>query len=124
MFLNRVSRAGLKVGMVALAVMMFAWAAPNARAGAIRYAGKMIAKETAVAAAATAAGGEPAIHKVQSEAGPAASSAGNSVKRSLANVGRATTNGAKDGGAAVYYSAKRAPHTVATGARMLWHKIW
>ena len=122
--MNRVSGAGLKVGMVALAIMMFAWAAPNARAGAIRYAGKVIAKETAVAAAATAAGGEAALNKVQSEAGPVASNAGSSVKHSLADVGRVTTNGAKDGGAAVYYSAKRAPHTVAHGASILWHKIW
>jgi len=124
MSLNRVSRAGLKVGMVALALLMFAWAAPNANAGAIRYAGKMVAKGTAVAAAATAAGGQAALDKVQTEAGPAADNAGSSIKRSLANVGRATTNGAKNGGAAVYYGAKRTPHTVAHGARVLWHKIW
>ena len=33
--------------MVALAAMLFAWAAPTARAGAIRYAGKMMLKGTA-----------------------------------------------------------------------------
>ncbi|MEJ2008977.1 MAG: hypothetical protein P8Z30_12620 [Acidobacteriota bacterium] len=121
--LNRVSGA-VRVVTVAMGLLMFAWAAPNASAGALRYAGKMAAKGTAVAAAATATGGQAALDKVQSETGQATSSAGNSLRRSLANVGRATTNGAKNGGAAVYYSAKRAPHTVAHGARMLWHKIW
>ena len=123
MSLNRVSRACLKAGMVALAVAMFAWAAPMARAGAIRYAGKMIVKGTAVAAAATASGGEAAVDKVQS-AGQATSNAGSSVKHALAHAGQVTTNGAKDGGAAVYYGAKRTPYEVAHGARSLWRAVW
>ena len=124
MSLNRMSRVCLKAGMVVLAAMMFVWAAPVARAGAIRYAGKMVMKGTAVAAAATAEGSEAAMNKIQSTAVPATASAGSSIKQALVNAGHATTNGAKDGGAAIYYSAKRAPHTVAYGARALWHVIW
>ena len=124
MSLNRVYRTCLKAGMVALVAMLFAWTGPNARAGAVRYAGKMVLKGTAVAAAATAAGGEAAVNKVESDAVPATSHAGNTVKRALVQAGHATTNGAKDGGAAVYYGAKRAPHTVAKGARTLWRAIW
>jgi hypothetical protein len=124
MSLNRVTRACLKGGMVALAAVLVTWAAPAARAGAIRYAGRMVVKGTAVAAAATASGGEAAMDKIQSDAVPATANAGNSVKRALVHVGQVTTNGAKDGGAAVYYSAKRTPHTVATGAKSLWRAIW
>lgn len=124
MLMNRISRASLKAGMVALAITMFAWMAPTARAGAIRYAGKMVMKGTAVAAAATAAGSEAAANKIQSDAVPATASAGSSVKQALVHAGHATTNGAKDGGAAVYYSAKRAPHAVAHGAKALWHVLW
>ncbi len=124
MLRKRVSRAFLKAAMVGLAITMFGWMAPVARAGAIRYAGKMIAKGTAVAAAATAAGGQAAVNKVQMDAGPAANNAGNSVKHALVYAGQATTNGAKDGGAAIYYGAKRAPHTVVKGAKSLWHVIW
>lgn len=124
MSLKKLRGAGLKLGVLALAVMAFAWAAPPARAGAIRYAGKMIAKGTAVAAAATAAGSETAINKVQSDAMPATSRAGSSVKHVLIHAGHMTTNGAKDGGAAVYYACKRAPHTVAKGAKTIWRVIW
>lgn len=124
MSLNRISRSCLKAGMVALAAMVFVWSAPTARAGAIRYAGKMVMKGTAVAAAATAAGTEAAAGKVQSEAVPATANASSSIKHTLVHVGHATTNGAKDGGAAIYYSAKRAPHAVAHGAKALWHVVW
>jgi hypothetical protein len=124
MSLKGISDACLKSAMVALAVMMFAWAAPMARAGAIRDAGKMIAKGTAVAAAATVAGGQAAVNKVQTDAVPATADAGNSVKRAFVYAGHATTNGAKDGGAAVYYGAKRTPHTVAHGAKSAWRAIW
>ncbi len=124
MSLKLVSRKFLKAAMVGLAITMFAWMAPVARAGAIRYAGKMIAKGTAVAAAATAAGGQAAVNKIQTDAGPAANNAGNSVKNALVHAGQVTTNGAKDGGAAIYYGAKRAPHTMAQGAQKLWHVIW
>lgn len=124
MSLNRMSRVSLKAGMVALAAMMFVWAAPTARAGAIRYAGKMVMKGTAVAAAATAAGSEAAFNKVQTDAVPATANAGSSLKHALVHAGNATTNGAKDGGAAVYYSAKRAPHAVAHGAKALWRAVW
>lgn len=124
MSLNRISRAWLKVAMAVLAVAMFAWMAPIARAGAVRYAGKMVAKGTAVAAAATVAGGQAAVNTVESDAGPATNNAGNSVKHALVHAGHATTNGAKDGGAAIYYGAKRAPHTVVKGARTIWRVIW
>lgn len=116
--------AFLKVATFTLAVMVLAWTSPMARAGAIRYAGKMIVKGTAVAAAATAAGGQAAVNKIQTDAGPATSNAGSSVKHALVHAGHVTTNGAKDGGAAVYYGAKRAPHTVAQGAKNLWHAVW
>ncbi len=119
-----ISRACLKGAMVALAVMMFAWSVPMARAGAIRSAGKMIAKGTAVAAAATVSGGQAAVNTIQTDAVPATANAGNSVKRALVHAGHATTNGAKDGGAAVYYGAKRTPRTVAHGASSLWRAIW
>lgn len=122
--LKKLRGAGLKLGVAALAVTAFTWATPVARAGAIRYAGKMIAKGTAVAAAATAAGSETAVNKVQSDAMPATSHAGHSVKHALVHAGHATTNGAKDGGAAVYYAFKRTPHTVAKGARSIWRVIW
>jgi hypothetical protein len=124
MSMSQVSRVGLMAGMVAMAVAMFSWTVPAARAGALRYAGKMVVKGTAVAAAATASGGQAAINKVESDAGPATSNAGNSVKRALVHAGHATTNGAKDGGAAIYYGAKRTPHTVAKGAKSLWRVIW
>jgi hypothetical protein len=124
MLLNRVSGTCLKVGMVALAVVMFAWSAPTAKAGAIRYAGRMIAKGTVDAAAATAAGGQAAATKIQTDAGPATSRAGRSVKHAFVHAGHVTTNGAKDGGAAIYYGAKRTPHTVAVGAKTLWRAVW
>lgn len=124
MSLKRVSRACLKGGMVALAAVLVTWAAPAARAGAIRYAGRMVVKGTAVAAAATASGGQDAMNKIQTDAVPATANAGSSVKRALVHAGQVTTNGAKDGGAAVYYGAKRTPHTVATGAKSLWRAIW
>lgn len=124
MSLNRLTRACLKGGMVGLAAMTFLWAAPVARAGAIRYAGKMVVKGTAVAAAATAAGGQAAVDRVQSEAVPATNEAGHSLKHALVHAGHATTNAGKDGGAAIYYGAKRAPHTVAKGAKSLWRIIW
>jgi len=124
MSLKRISGACLKGTLVALAVMMFAWSTPVARAGAIRDAGRVIAKGTAVAAAATVAGGQAAVNTVQADAVPATADAGNSVKRALVHVGHVTTNGAKDGGAAVYYGAKRTPHTVAEGAKSLWRAIW
>src|SRR5579884_3548219 len=44
---NRVYRACLKAGIGAMAAAMMAWAAPGAQAGAIRYAGRMIAEGTA-----------------------------------------------------------------------------
>ena len=124
MSLNRVSRACLKAGMVALAAAMFAWTVPTARAGALRYAGKMVVKGTTAAAAATASGGQAAVNKVQTDAVPATTNAGNSVKRALAHAGQATSNGAKNGGAAIYYGAKRSPHTVAHGAKSAWRAIW
>ena len=124
MSLNRVFRACLKAGMVVLAAMLIAWTGPTARAGAIRYAGKMVVKSTAVAAAATAAGGEAALNKVESDAVPATNHAENSVKRALVHVGHVTTNGAKNGGAVVYYGAKRTPHAVAHGAMSLWRAVW
>lgn len=119
-----ISRFCLKGAMVALAVMMFAWSVPMARAGAIRNAGRMIAKGTAGAAAATVSGGQAAVNKIQTDTVPATADAGNSVKRALVHAGHATTNGAKDGGAFVYYGAKRTPHTVAHGATSLWRAIW
>ena len=122
--LKGISTGCLKVALVALAVMMFAWSVPTAQAGAIRRAGKMVAKGTAVAAAATVAGGQAAMDKVESDAVPATSNAGNFVKRALVHAGHVTTNGAKDGGAAVYYGAKRTPHTVARGASSLWRAMW
>jgi len=124
MGLKGISRFCLKGAPVALAVLMFGWSVPMARAGAIRDAGKMIAKGTAVAAAATVAGGQAAVNKVQTDAMPATADAGNSVKRALVHAGHATTNGAKNGGAVVYYGAKRTPHMVAHGATSLWRAIW
>jgi hypothetical protein len=124
MSLKGISRVCLKAGMLALAGMMFAWAAPTARAGAFRYAGKMVVKGTTAAAAATASGGQTAVNKIQAGAVPTTTSAGNSVKRALVHAGHATTNGAKNGGAAVYYGAKRSPHAVAHGARSLWRAVW
>lgn len=124
MSLNRVFRTCLRPGMVALAAMLIAWTGPTARAGAVRYAGKMVLKGTAVAAAATAAGGQAAVNKVESDAAPATSHAGNTLKRALVHAGHATTNGAKNGGAVVYYGAKRTPHTLARGARSLWRAVW
>lgn len=124
MSLNRISGVCVKSGMVVLAAMLLAWTAPSARAGAIRYAGKMVVKGTAVAAAATVSGGQAAANKVQTDAMPATENAGNSVKRALVRVGQVTTNGAKDGGAAVYYGAKRTPYTVKHGAKSMWHAIW
>jgi hypothetical protein len=124
MSLNRVSRACLKAGMVALAAMLIAWTGPTTRAGAVRYAGKMVVKGTAVAAAATAAGGEAAVNKVESDAVPATSHAGNTLKRALVHAGQVTTNGAKNSGAVVYYGAKRTPHTVARGAKSIWRAVW
>lgn len=124
MGLNRVLRSCFKVALAVLAVAMMAWTAPVARAGAIRYAGNMVARGTAVAAAATVAGGQVAVNKVESDAGPVTSNAGSSVKGALVHVGQVTTNGAKDGGAVIYYGAKRTPHTVAAGAKALWRTIW
>jgi hypothetical protein len=124
MLLKQVFRACLKAGIVALAAMMLVWAAPTARAGAIRYAGKMVVKGTAEAAAATASGSEAAVNKIHTEAVPATTNAGSSVKRALVRVGQATTNGAKNSGAVVYYGAKRAPHTVAAGTKAAWRAIW
>ncbi|HET9179164.1 MAG TPA: hypothetical protein VFQ24_12470 [Terriglobia bacterium] len=124
MSLNRISRVCLKAGMLALAAATLAWTVPTARAGALRYAGKMVARGTTAAASATASGGQAAVNKFQTDAVPATARAGHSVKRTLAHAGEATTNGAKDGGAFVYYGAKRAPHTVAHGARSAWRAIW
>jgi hypothetical protein len=124
MSLNRISSVCLKAGMVVLAAMMLVWTAPAARAGVVRYAGKMVLKGTADAAAATAAGGQSAMNKVQTDAVPATENAGNSVKRALVHVGHVTTNGARDGGAAIYYGAKRTPYTVAKGAKSMWRAIW
>ena len=124
MSLNRISGVCLKAGMVVLAAMMLAWTAPVARAGVIRYAGKMVLKGTADAAGATVAGGQAAMNKVQTDAMPATENAGNSVKRALIHVGQMTTNGAKDGGAAIYYGAKRTPYAVKHGAKSMWHAIW
>lgn len=122
--MGRVSRTSLAIAMIALAVTMFVWASPNAKAGAIPYVGKMIAKGTAVAVAATATGGEAALNKVQSAAGQASCSAGNSVGQALSSVGQAAANGARDGGAVVYYGVKRTPHALANGAKALWHEVW
>jgi hypothetical protein len=124
MSLKRISTACLKGALVALAGVMFAWSVPTAQAGAIRHAGKMVARGTAVAAAATVAGGQTAVNKVESDAVPMTSNAGNSVKRALVHAGHATTNGAKDSGAAVYYGGKRTPYAVAHGARSLWRVVW
>ena len=124
MSLKGISTACLKSALVALAVMTFVWSVPTARAGAIRHAGRMVAKGTAVAAAATVSGGHAAVNKIHTDAVPATTNAGNSVKRALVHAGHATTNGAKDGGAAVYYAAKRTPHTVAHGASSLWRAMW
>lgn len=124
MLLKGFSTVCLKGALVALAVMMFAWSVPVARAGAMRHAGRMVAKGTAVAAAATVAGSQAAVNKVETDAVPATANAGNSVKRALVSAGHATTNGAKDGGAAIYYGAKRTPHTVAYGAKSLWRVMW
>jgi hypothetical protein len=120
---NRPYRAWIRAGLVALAAAAFAVAVPTAKAGAIRYAGKMIAKGTAVAAAATVAGGQAAADRVES-AGQSTGSAGSAVKHALVHVGQATTNGAKNGGAAIYYGTKRAPYTVAHGAKSLWRAVW
>ena len=124
MSFKRISGVCLKSALVALAGMTFAWSVPMAHAGAIRHAGRMVAKGTAVAAAATVSGSQAAVNKIQTDAVPATANAGNSLKRTLAHAGHATTNGAKDGGAAVYYGAKRTPHTVAYGARSLWRVVW
>ena len=124
MSLNRISGVCLKAVMVVLAAMLLVWTAPAARAGVIRYAGKMVLKGTADAAGATVAGGQAAMNKVQTDAMPATENAGNSVKRALVHVGQVTTNGAKDGGAAIYYGAKRAPYTVKHGAKSMWRAIW
>ena len=124
MSLSRISRLCLKVGMVVLAAMMLVWTAPAARAGVVRYAGKMVLKGTADAAAATVAGGQAAMNTVQTDAVPTTENAGNSVKRALVHVGHVTTNGAKDGGAVIYYGAKRTPYTVAKGAKSMWRAIW
>ena len=124
MSLKGISRVCLKGALAALAIMIFAWSVPMARAGAIRSAGKMIAKGTAVAAAATVSGGQTAVNTIQTDAVPATENAGNSVKRALVHAGHATTNGAKNGGAFVYYGAKRTPHTVAHGASSLWRAVW
>lgn len=124
MALKGFSGVCLKGALAALAVMTFAWSVPPARAGAIRHAGRMVAKGTAVAAAATVSGSQAAANKIQTDAVPATANAGHSVKRTLVHAGHATTNGAKDGGAAVYYGAKRTPHTVASGARSVWRVMW
>ncbi|HEX5413652.1 MAG TPA: hypothetical protein VFZ27_17530 [Terriglobia bacterium] len=124
MSLNAISRACLKAGLLALAATMFAWTVPTARAGALRYAGKMVAKGTTAAASATASGSHAAVNKFQTDAVPATARAGHSFKRTLAHAGNATTNGAKDGGAFIYYGAKRTPHTVAHGAISAWRAIW
>jgi hypothetical protein len=124
MSFNSFSRACLKAGMLAMAAVVLAWSVPSARAGAFRYAGKMVVKGTTAAAAATASGGQAAVNKIQTDAVPATTNAGNSVKRALVHAGQATTNGAKNGGAAIYYGAKRSPHTVAHGATSAWRAIW
>ena len=124
MSLDEISRVCLKVGMAALAMVMLAWTVPLARAGALRYAGKMVVKGTTAAAAATASGGKAAANKIQTDAVPATTNAGISVKRALVHAGQATSNGAKNGGAAIYYGAKRTPHTVAQGAKSAWRAIW
>ncbi|HET7212003.1 MAG TPA: hypothetical protein VFL79_00315 [Terriglobia bacterium] len=124
MSLKGITGVCLKGSLVALAAMTFAWSVPAAHAGAIRRAGRMVAKGTAVAAAATVSGSQAAANKIQTDAVPATANAGHSVKRTLVHAGNATANGAKDGGAAVYYGAKRTPHTVAYGARSLWRVMW
>ncbi|TAM84561.1 MAG: hypothetical protein EPN47_00130 [Acidobacteria bacterium] len=124
MSFNRISQACLKGGIVALAAAAFAWAVPMAQAGAIRYAGKMVVKGTTAAASATASGSQTAVNKIQTDAVPATRNAGNSVKHALVRAGGATANGAKDGGAVVYYGARRTPGTVANGARSAWRAIW
>jgi hypothetical protein len=123
MSLKSISPACLKGGIV-VAAAMFAWTVPTARAGALRYAGKMVVKGTTAAAAATASGGQIAVDKIQTDAVPATANAGNSVKRALVHAGQVTTNGAKDGGSAIYYGAKRTPHTLAHGAKSAWRAIW
>lgn len=124
MLLTGISRACVKAGMLALAAALFAWTVPTARAGALRYAGKMVARGTTAAASATASGSQAAVNRFQTDAVPATARAGHSVKRTLAHAGAATTNGAKDGGAFIFYSAKRTPHTVAHGAKSAWRAIW
>ena len=124
MSLKGIARACLKAGMITLVVALLAWSVPKARAGALRYTGKMIAKGTSAAASATASRGQAAVDKIQTDAVPATARAGNSVKRTLVHAGHATTNGAKDGGAFIYYGAKRTPHTVAYGAKSAWRAVW
>lgn len=124
MSLKGILRACLKAGIVAVAAAMFAWAVPTARAGALRYAGRMVAKGTTAAASATASESQAAVNKVQTDAVPETAKAGHSVKHALARAGDATTNGAKDGGAVIYYGAKRTPHTMAHGAKSAWRAVW
>ena len=124
MSLTGISRACVNAGMLVLAAALFAWTVPTARAGALRYAGKMVARGTTAAAAATASGSQAAVNRFQTDAVPATARAGHSVRRTLAHAGAATTNGAKDGGAFIYYGAKRTPHTVAYGAKTAWRAIW
>src|SRR5574340_143169 len=87
MSLKGITGVCLKGALVALAAMTFAWSIPAAHAGAIRSAGRMVAKGTAVAAAATVSGSQAAANKIQTDAVPATANAGHSVKRTLVHAG-------------------------------------
>jgi hypothetical protein len=85
---------------VFLGALILFWAAQDAQAGAIRYAGKQIGKGTVVVAQTTA---------------DAAQTAGSGV----ATAGKATGGVVKTGAVAVGSGAKAAPGLVARGAKGL-----
>jgi hypothetical protein len=86
----------LRLFIILVATAGFFWLAQNARAGAIRYAGKQIGKGTVVVAQTTS---------------DAAQAAGGSV----ATAGKATGGALKTGTVAVGKGAKATPGLVAQG---------
>lgn len=98
-----------KILAVLFGALVLSWAAQDARAGAIRYAGEKIGQGTAAVAQTTA---------------DAAQTAGSGV----ANAGKATGGAIKTGAVAVGNGAKATPGIVARGtaaaAKGVWKAIW
>lgn len=95
----------LKLLIFSLGLMVMSLSAQIARAGAIRYAGKEIAKGTSGIAATAATGGE-------------------AVAGGVATVGKVTGGAVKTGGTATVRGMEATPGVVAHGTKTVAKKIW